>query len=127
DALRQQIADLASRREGGGSILLISDGNDTTGQSVTDAAAAAVAANVRVHTVALGGSHAVQDLAITAYPMQPALIAGETGQIRVRLTQQGLAGAAVELTAGATVDAPLERVNIELTDATHQVVDLPVK
>ena len=71
------------------SVLLISDGHDTSDASFQSVAKLARAKSIPIHTLALGGSSGARDITLAAIPMQEYLLAGEEGQIAVRVLQRG--------------------------------------
>lgn len=83
-SVTQALAQLNSdSSESHGSLVVISDGRDTSARSVMQAGAAVQAAGLPVHTVTLGGASLQRDVALTALPAQDYVFAGETGRIDV--------------------------------------------
>lgn len=75
---------------GDGALLVISDGRDSEERPFQPAALLALARGLPVYAVCLGGPAQQRDLAVVAMPRQEYLLAGEPGQVAVRVVQSGL-------------------------------------
>lgn len=80
---------------GHGALLVISDGRDSEGRPFQPAALVALARGLPVYAVCLGGPAQQRDVAVVAMPRQEYLLAGEPGQVAVRVVQSGLDEAVV--------------------------------
>lgn len=98
--------------DGGGSVVVLSDGRDASRRAAETAAAAARLARARgvaVFGVPLGGATLSRDLALGAAPRQPFLMINEPGQLDVWIDHVHAAGRAATLrlrdvAAGTTTD-----------------------
>ncbi|MBX3444319.1 MAG: hypothetical protein KF774_18090 [Planctomyces sp.] len=77
----------------GQALLVVSDGRDTTGESVQSAGGVAASRGIPIFTVALGGASTTADAALLAVPMQDSMLPNEAGGLLVRVYQSGLDGA----------------------------------
>jgi len=73
-----------------GSMLVISDGHDTTESPIKSTAALAKSRSIPIFTVALGGKTLQRDISVVAVPMQNFLLPNEPGAILVKVFQVGL-------------------------------------
>ena len=81
----------------GQSILLLSDGHDSTDLPPLPVALLGRARNVPIHTVCLGGPVAQRDLALVAMARQEYVLAGEPGEIVAKVFQAGMDRAATTI------------------------------
>lgn len=86
DAIEQTIARLPASADGS-AVLVISDGKDSGDAPFQPAVIAAKQRSIPVHTVTLGGANLARDIALTASPSQPYLLAGEPGILDIRVVQ----------------------------------------
>ncbi len=106
------------------SVLLISDGRDTSEDSYEQAIESARRLGIPIHTAQLGGVVPNRDLALTAEPIPPVLHPGESGVIAVRVA--GLQGPMETVSVFVTHRDREERY--EAISNTHGIVrvDIPV-
>lgn len=76
----------------GDALLVVSDGRDTTDDSLQPAASLAATKRIPIYTVPVGGAATSADAAVMAIPMQDSLIPNETGGLLIRVYQAGLNG-----------------------------------
>jgi len=74
----------------GDSLLVVSDGRDTTDDSIQPAASLAATKRIPVFTVPVGGAATTADAALMAIPMQDSLLPNEAGGLLIRVYQAGL-------------------------------------
>jgi hypothetical protein len=86
-------AALRQMRDGANALLVVSDGRDTSDESVQQAASLAATRKIPIYTVAVGGASTVADAALLAIPMQDTLLPNEPGGLLIRIYQAGLDGA----------------------------------
>ncbi len=109
----------------GSAILLLSDGRDSDAEPLVNAARLAHAKSIAVHTVALGGVSHKRDLAVVALPAQPYLLAGEQGQIKVRVLQANADRMATRLTI--TCGDQVEQRDIAFAGSEPVALEWPVQ
>lgn len=130
----QSLRDALGSLEGGDtgtSVLLLTDGHDTADEPFQSAAMLALGKSIPVHTVALGGSSFVRDVAVIALPMQDYLLAGEEGVIVVKVVQTGCGSlsARVQLSSGGSGDSEgsVETRTIPFEGRSSVQIEFPVK
>ncbi|MCH8513267.1 MAG: hypothetical protein LAT83_16665 [Kiritimatiellae bacterium] len=102
---RNLVQGLSSGNPAPGALVLFSDGIDSTHAHPAPAIALARERGIPIHTVTLGGARLEPDLAVSALPLQPTLVVGETGGIHVQIFQANVGNQriTVEIDDGETV------------------------
>ncbi|MEM6459816.1 MAG: hypothetical protein AAF710_10555 [Planctomycetota bacterium] len=110
------VAEAVNLSGGGGHVVVLSDGRHSAGGDAAATARRAAAAGVKVHTVTLGGATRATDLALEARPRQPYLMAGEPGQLDVRLDAVNAAGRGTTLRVRHDGRETARRVSLPAAD-----------
>ncbi len=86
----------AADREGApGEIIVVSDGRDTHGGSLQQVGSRAREMGVKLHALALGQPRLQRDVAISAAPLQPNVLPGETAAIAATINHVGFDGRSI--------------------------------
>lgn len=124
DAIAHILDEAAGRQVAG--ILVFSDGQNTGGRSLAEAAQAASAASTPIYTIPAGSTTRLQDVAIVDLFTSGLVSVGDTARVAVTLESQGFDGrpVQVELKDGDTL---LERKEFVLRGSEQQQVELTFK
>lgn len=124
--LAEAVSNVLSRARGEGQALfVVSDGRDTTGESLQRAASLAAAQKIPIFTLPLGGASSAPDAALMALAMQDSLLPDEEGNLLVRVYQSGLSGQTgrLRLSQGETT----ETFPLTFTQQDFAEVKLPIR
>ncbi|MBI1336639.1 MAG: hypothetical protein GC164_06725 [Phycisphaera sp.] len=109
---------------GGGRLLLLTDGRDTTGRGVGALASALGASGVRVDAVCVGGDVVRRRATVSAELMGDRLFAGEAGELDAVVRSVGLSGASGSITWQCGEQTHTQNLRIEKDG--EQRVRLPI-
>ncbi|HVJ84826.1 MAG TPA: hypothetical protein VM452_04230 [Caulifigura sp.] len=124
--LAESITNVLGRsRQDGEALFVISDGRDTSGDSVQRAAALAAEQRIPIFTMPLGGASSAPDAALMAMALQDSLLPDEPGSLLVRVYQSGLSGqkGLLRLRQGETSDT----FPVEFTQHDFAEIKLPIR
>jgi len=96
DALQDTLRELSGNRIAG--VVMLTDGRQTGGRKLEDAAAQAADARVPIHTVVLGTEFPLRDLRIDEVIVEPEASLGDVLRFRVKITNQIRSPLATKLT-----------------------------
>jgi len=107
-------------------VLVLSDGRDTTGQSLPPTIRLAQQRGLAIHSVTLGGASLRRDLSVAAAVEPARLIVNEAGTLRIMIMQRGAAGETTTLTV-TRPDGRTQQQQVTLTTDPATTVTVPVR